>query len=457
MSKVLCNICCNDAPPSKIVSCKFCQESVCNTCVKTYLLDSHQDPHCMFCKKEWQRDYLYSFLSKSFVNVELKKQREVILLDREKALLPATQPAAERYIKVQNQEKLIRNFLNEKSKLLEQIKQLDQTISIARINLFRISNGSDLQQSSTSNAFHRKCPNNDCRGFLNSNLSCGICKSNVCKDCNGILKPDEAHTCDPSEKANFQLIKSETKPCPSCATNIYKISGCDQMFCTNCQTAFSWRRGTIETRNIHNPHYFEWMRQGGDAILNRAHGDFECGGVPLANYLVACDNYRKKRNLTDFRRLVVHIQQVELEKYHIPTILSNEDLRIKYIVNEITEADLKRQLQLREKKRFKHKEYYQIFSMVSDTLSEYLRQIHAILEQHSSIVPGESKQQLYFGRYRTVQTNTLNQLADTVSDDIRKRIDAMQQVCKYANEQFHSTGKTLNCKSPLIQNFNQVV
>ena len=131
-------------------------------------------------------------------------------------------------------------------------------------------------------------------------------------------------------------------------------------------------------------------------------------------------------------------------------------MRIKYIVNELTEAELKRQLQLREKKRFKHKEYYQIFSMVSDTLSEYLRQIHNILEQQSSIIPGERKQQLFYGRYRTVQTNTLNHLSETVFDDIKNKIKAMQQVCEFANIQFTTTGQTLNCKAPLIHNYNQV-
>ena len=31
------------------------------------------------------------------------------------------------------------------------------------------------------------------------------------------------------------------------------------MWCTKCNNAFSWSRGTIERGAIHNPHYFDWL------------------------------------------------------------------------------------------------------------------------------------------------------------------------------------------------------
>tara|TARA_Y100000813_G_C24070677_1_gene308568 strand:+ start:79 stop:672 length:594 start_codon:yes stop_codon:yes gene_type:complete len=36
------------------------------------------------------------------------------------------------------------------------------------------------------------------------------------------------------------------------------------MWCINCNTAFSWTRGTIEQGRIHNPHYFDWLFNGGN-------------------------------------------------------------------------------------------------------------------------------------------------------------------------------------------------
>lgn len=49
---------------------------------------------------------------------------------------------------------------------------------------------------------------------------------------------------------------------------------CDQMYCTICHTAFSWRTGQIETGRVHNPHYYQHLRAmaaGGE--IRREAGD----------------------------------------------------------------------------------------------------------------------------------------------------------------------------------------
>lgn len=110
------------------------------------------------------------------------------------------------------------------------------------------------------------CPVKGCIGLINENYVCAVCNVKICCDCRVILVDD--HTCDPDVVKTVGLIKSDTKPCPKCVTLIYKIEGCDQMFCTNCNTAFSWQYGTIETGTIHNPHYFEWVFNNPDAAKN---------------------------------------------------------------------------------------------------------------------------------------------------------------------------------------------
>ena len=72
------------------------------------------------------------------------------------------------------------------------------------------------------------------------------------------------------------MLAKDSKPCPKCQSLIFKINGCDQMWCTQCHTAFSWKTGKLE-KNIHNPHFYEWQRKNGGGAAPRNPGDFECG------------------------------------------------------------------------------------------------------------------------------------------------------------------------------------
>ena len=123
--------------------------------------------------------------------------------------------------------------------------------------------------------FIMKCPGDDCRGFLSTQYKCDICKINVCPKCRAIKT--EGHECKKEDIESTELIKKETKGCPQCGIPIFKISGCDQMWCVECKVAFSWRTGKIETGNIHNPHYYQWRRNQGNAVRNP--GDLVCGGL----------------------------------------------------------------------------------------------------------------------------------------------------------------------------------
>jgi len=162
----------------------------------------------------------------------------------------------------------------------------------------------------------------------------------------------------------MKLLKRETKQCPKCNVSIYKIEGCAQIWCTQCHVAFDWRTGRIETGRIHNPHYFEFKKRG------REHGDIPCGGRPSHNELLQM-------------RAHIMVLKVSLELFRLDydntyrfafLYEDNRVLRMKFILNEISEADMKRELQFRDKYNSKVTDVRDIYTMYTDTVGDLLRQ-----------------------------------------------------------------------------------
>ena len=156
-------------------------------------------------------------------------------------------------------------------------------------------NGED-ERERQKRKFVQKCQKEGCRGFLSSQWKCGICEEWTCKDCLEVIGLDKnvEHVCKKENLESAKMIKKETRPCPKCATPIFKINGCDQMFCTQCKTPFSWNTGRIVNGVIHNPHFFQWQRENGGTGPVNPHA--HCGGLPTywgfyRNLREKCKNY----------------------------------------------------------------------------------------------------------------------------------------------------------------------
>ena len=291
MSRQDCNICCKTLAESKFISCLYCNESACRYCHQTYIKDQTDD-NCMFCKKRWNLEFMYENFTSSFMKKEYKEIKSEILFEREKALLPETQKEMEIREKIkQNSMKIMEyqadngclkhtelprlNSLYTRSLInsdhwREQTKKLEKKYrdNIEKIEELRAIN-SVLDASWKDKDTEKKepvypCSVNDCRGFLSlqgHELICGICKTSHCKDCR--TKADDEHKCSKETLETIKMLDKETKPCPKCHIPIYKTSGCDQMWCTQCHTAFSWNTGMVESGHIHNPHYWQYMQSQG--------------------------------------------------------------------------------------------------------------------------------------------------------------------------------------------------
>jgi hypothetical protein len=411
----------------------------------------------MSCRTGWNRERLESEFTKTFLNGPYKKCREALLFDRQRALLPVTQPVAERQktinmihkdvLKLKLEQKAARQlydmFRNRYTHAtLEERDQLRDTLMEHTVNYLRLRNLVALRIDDEWITHHQRpniratnepvqerrefikaCPSPDCRGFLSTQWKCGLCNIFVCPDCHEIKgnTRDAPHTCDANIAATVALLKQDTKQCPKCPAMIYKILGCDQMWCTQCNTPFSWRTGRVETGLIHNPHYYDYMRRKNGGVIPRNPGDIPCGGNIDYNTVLMCldrcqSTPEDDNIIRDAHRMRTHIEYVELDHYVVNHNNDNEDLRVKYLLNEITEDQFKKTLQIREK------------------CNEKKADIHMILTMYIAVV-----------------ADILNRLTTlTTHDELKTLIVDLNNIKEYTNSSFVPISKRYNCVVPFI-------
>ena len=375
-----CSVCCEKFNKSTHlkVSCNYCDYETCRSCIQRYLLDITNDPHCMQCKNVWNREFIDSACTKSFRNKELKNHRENILFERQKCLLPDTQIFVTRV----KQTRQLAKFIEDANIEIDTIRR---KIASYQNQMYTLSQTPNPNETATERKkFVRKCPVSACRGFLSTQWKCEICENKICPECNEVKNED--HECDPNNVETVKLLKKDTKPCPKCGTMIFKISGCAQMWCPDCHTAFNWNTMQIETGVIHNPHYYEFQRIGGGG---RNHGDIPCGGLPNIQELCRAlgvsssqHHYRLKSVLpekdvifVDIHQLIAHIQYEELQyRYAEPREPDYREVRVKYLMNEMSEDAVKHVLQRDEKAHSKIRDIFNILTMFVNTASDILRQ-----------------------------------------------------------------------------------
>jgi len=251
----------------------------------------------------------------------------------------------------------------------------------------------------TVTQFVRACPAEECRGFLSADWKCGLCKIETCSKCHVIksLGGTEPHTCNPDDVETAKLLAKDTKPCPKCHTGIFKIDGCDQMWCTQCHTAFSWRTGAIET-HIHNPHYYEWQRRTNGGVAPRVAGDNPGGGCgPNGQGEVQLTHQMFREFLrhsdplagTNLLRIIENIirDTLHLRHYDLPAFLPDTILedhqslktRIRYLSKEIDKAGFVRLVQKAAKKKEADQEISQILQMFIQVVTDTIHRCYATL------------------------------------------------------------------------------
>ena len=395
-----CSICCekfNKTSRFKI-NCKSCESNnetfACRTCAKRYILDNNQPASCMVCNINWDTESLCEYFPKCFINKELKEHTENYLLEKQIALLPSTQTHAEWLKKVRELNRKEYDLKQKKKKLNEEMKEITKEIQEVQYELINLRTTDNNTNDDNKKVFTIKCPVESCNGFLDKKYNCGICENAICKDCMEIK--EEEHVCNEEKKETVKFLKKDTKGCPTCGQLIYKIDGCDQMYCIKCHTAFSWKTGKTENGTVHNPEYYRWMRENGKEIPRNPLDIVNNGcnnNLPRLEFFLRFIRYyfpiyySKDQNvnldhiitikLCNMHRLIHHAEHLN-NIFNLKNNLNDKvfkNLRASYILNDISIEDFKVKLQRHQKQREKEEKINNVWALLRVVLLEYLLKI----------------------------------------------------------------------------------
>jgi hypothetical protein len=198
------------------------------------------------------------------------------------------------------------------------------------------------------------------------------------------------------------------------------------MYCTVCNTGFNWRTGKVAEGPVHNPHYFEWLRrQGREPTVQGAQLDCTqnmdlnitrmLGGRPQNYYM----GIRTEQKDTDDNYLLEAwrlMREYQDNARHEPNYDNKfRELRVRFMVGEMNEADWKVELQRVEKDMNFYRAREQVRELFVGACRDLIRQV---------LEPGANK------------------------TDIRRQVAEMIQYC---NTSYEAVAKRFGRKTPQIK------
>jgi hypothetical protein len=380
-----CSIC--DEERVEFVACQRCHDESCRECFCTTLLYADLEPKCMHDKCRVPLPYETLILSTppEWFNGPYREHRSTLLAKREAAQLQETQAAVTAYhtaliIRGRN------HFLNLPVRLQDNVKRCIRERG-------RGFEGFDFdsEDNSKPKGLQLPCPAPGCHGLINDNV-CAACATEICPECHEILK--DGHRCNMGTVLTIRAIFKDARPCPKCAARISKISGCDQMFCTQCHTTYDWETGDILAGQVHNPHYFAWLATQ-QPVVERlvANGEYQCdqylsyqnlnrcfrqstigesyllrGRLPSVNDLLAPLPSHAHYYLA-FLRLRDNILDVRANSGNHANVqpVNNLDLRVRLVTNEITREQLRTEVYKRDHEYRRVMAYHHVYMLVYET------------------------------------------------------------------------------------------
>ncbi len=328
----------------------------------------------MNCKIKWTLKFLLDVFGSTWVNSSktnsYRAHLKNVALERERSKIPETLANLPLYKAELKRKAQIKDLQHEVKALQE--KTRSRQYQLRRLMVAERRGRAETGVAKPTPAFLCPCPTTNCQGLIAAaSYTCPVCDAKVCRRCRAI--PEEKHECNSDDIETVKLLRSDTKPCPTCATPIFKISGCDQMWCTQCQTAFSWRTGELETGSIHNPHAIRWQRTHGS--LGRNLLDVPCGGLVPMHLLGPRLSSRQYGRVARIHRRIAELEgRYGLIAANVPN-RNFDDLRKDFVLKIISEEKFKQSIFLRERTNARKQQTHDILRTLQTLAVERFRHL----------------------------------------------------------------------------------
>lgn len=472
-----CDVCCEKYNKStkKKISCPSCSFNCCRNCIRTYHLGNKDEPHCMKCKSRWNKETFTNATLKSFIDGDYKKHKKDLLFETLVSKLPEAMPAVENHLECIRLSNLKTTMHEELcaaqaivNKKLKDIRKIDEELFERRTGRY---------SKKESKEFIKKCSVDGCRGFLSKKWKCNICNKYTCSKCFAVKESGEEtknpdHVCNEDDVKSANLIKKDCRGCPGCGVNIFKISGCDQMWCTECHIAFSWKTGKKVNGIIHNPHFYAWQNSGGALTRIAAPGAVMCGGLPISydfriliyemldarnepryHFSQTCEKQKMAQSIVGMHRAAAHFATVELAEIRrkCNEISNNTDLSIQYTLKQMEDDEVKVELFKRYKNKEKLRTVLDVYELLNTVFTENIRDMYEYIFQNKQKIQINGESQQWKTEYQTLKKNAKEKILENVkncekvriycNEELKKISVLYSQSVRYVEKNYYTTSK----------------
>ena len=410
-----CQLCTEKVTNNFRVICPFCNVEICEKCFQYSLTMEMKNPACIYCKKKLSLEFVLSNNETKWCKDDFIPYFEDLCLEKEKSYLIDTIPKYKKITQIRDLKRKIKSYpsnkkiensivdvlrlqyddtpknilkYNEFTKLYnEKLEKKQLEVVLLNVEIDQLEDNTIITES-TKSIYISKCPDEKCRGYVTDKHICDLCNLEICSSC--LMIKNESHTCIRDDIKSANIIKESSKSCPKCFVPIFKSSGCNQMFCTNCHVVFDWESLKIDNGAVHNVHYFEWMTSQNNKDLNIE--EAACGNIEdIYRNLIAKLNkkmYTIGYNSVvsyDLQTLINSVKRVfEANRIFNGEIIDSirntcfknnfERYRIEYLDNQIKEKSWKSRIAKDTINNEKYKSLIEVLEMYITVTSDLIRQ-----------------------------------------------------------------------------------